>query len=346
MRVFLGMILLFLVIIFAPFGQAQEGTATLVPEATRIAPPDRIEQISWSPDGRYIAVAGGSSGCDPENKETEYAVRIVDALTGDIVNRFVGHNCRLVSIDWSPDGSKIVSSSYDGLSFIWDVETGELIQYGRFGVEIGVGVFWNPDSTMIASIGSGGKNAFVWSAETGKILFALPEHQDFTTSVVWNPTGTRLATSALDNTIRIWDVETQEEILLLEAESQIYWVDWSPDGSSLASANRDGTIQIWDATNGELLSIINTGAGSIEIVLWSPDGTKLASANADGLITIWDTSGERLETMQSHVRGTISIAWNPDSREIAYVDKNMETRSNMLVIAPLVSISPESTEEP
>ena len=65
-------------------------------------------------------------------------------------------------------------------------------------------------------------------------------HELFVWSVAFSPDGTRLASGSGDETVRLWDVETGEEIATLRGhEHFVYSVAFSPDGTRLASGGPD-----------------------------------------------------------------------------------------------------------
>ncbi len=66
--------------------------------------------------------------------------------------------------------------------------------------------------------------------------------------VAFSPDGHRLATSSEDQTVRLWDAETGQEVLTLHGHTDIVpSVVFSPDGNRLVSAGADGTVQIREA---------------------------------------------------------------------------------------------------
>jgi hypothetical protein len=66
--------------------------------------------------------------------------------------------------------------------------------------------------------------------------------------VVCAPDARRLASASLDGTIKIWDLETGQDVLTLHGHPEVFALAFSPDGRRLASGGNDNTIRIWDAT--------------------------------------------------------------------------------------------------
>ena len=299
-----------------------------------------VESLAYSPDGSKIAIASGPFTCDdPDNPAPDaYAVSVLDVTTGQIEKRFRGSTCALVDVAWSPDGTKIATSSFNGHeAFIWDVASETLLATSNIHAEVGIEVVWSPDSTRIASTFSGGKYAVVWDASTGEILFKLGEHADFTTSVSWSPDGNRMATSSLDNTAIIWNTATQQSILTLSYTDQLYWASWSPDGTKISTASRDGNVQVWDSTSGRLLTLFQGHTNSVERVVWNPDGTEIASGSLDGTIRVWEIrTGQEVSIIQGKLGPIVDVAWSPDGSKLAYIGRDSGNQSVPveIVLAP------------
>ena len=110
--------------------------------------------VCFSPDDQLIAYSG-------HNHFDEYRERddiademffVIDAVTGDVRHTFQGHVDHVNSIDFSPDGTKIVSGSQDGTVKIWDVATAEELMtfYHSRSVK---SVEFSPDGTRVVSSG-------------------------------------------------------------------------------------------------------------------------------------------------------------------------------------------------
>jgi WD40 repeat protein len=63
-----------------------------------------------SPDGTAVAVA-----------EDDYAVTVYDAKSGAVRRRLRGHANQVFQLAFTPDGSRLVSVSWDGTGLVWDL---------------------------------------------------------------------------------------------------------------------------------------------------------------------------------------------------------------------------------
>jgi WD40 repeat protein len=57
----------------------------------------------------------------------------------------------------------------------------------------------------------------------------------------------RLLTACSDNTNRLWDLPTRQEVAELRGhEANVHSVAWSPDSTRPVSGSGDFTVRIWD----------------------------------------------------------------------------------------------------
>src|SRR5712671_6613967 len=208
-----------------------------------------------------------------------------------IQNIFHGHSSTVSSVAFSPNGSRIVSGSWDDTIRLWDAETGDAIGKPLEGHSSPVNsVAFSPDGSRIVS-GSFDNTIRLWDAETGDAIGKpLEGHSRNVNSVGFSPDGSRIVSGSEDNTIRLWDAETGDAIgkPIEGHSSDVYSVAFSPDGSRIVSGSFDKTIRLWDAETGDAIGKPLEGHSSpVNSVAFSPDGSRLVSGSSDDTVRLW-----------------------------------------------------------
>jgi WD40 repeat protein len=159
----------------------------------------------------------------------------------------------VVSVAFSPDGTRIVSGSDDETVRVWDTVSGAEALPPLRGHENGVtSVAFSPDGTRIVS-GSDDKTVRVWDTVSGaEALSPLRGHKNWVISVAFSPDGTRIVSGSHDNTVRVWDTVSGAEALppLRGHESGVNSVTFSPDGTRIISRSYDNIVCVWDTATG------------------------------------------------------------------------------------------------
>src|SRR5207245_7241867 len=107
--------------------------------------------------------------------------------------------------------------------------------------------------------------------------------------VTYSADGRLLAAGAGDRTVRIWAVDTLEEVGKLQLGGTIHGVAFSPDGTRLACGCADNTIRLIDLARRREVAELRGHSAYVHAVRFSPDGTRLVSASGDTTVRIWDT---------------------------------------------------------
>jgi WD40 repeat protein len=149
-------------------------------------------------------------------------------------------------------------------------------------------------------------------------------HMDRIESVAWSPDGKRIASSSLDETVKIWDATTGVNILTFRGQSlQAQAISWSPDGVYMASTGglSSERVHIWIASTGRISAKHASYDSHTERVLaiaWSPDGMLIASASEDATVQVWNAmTGRTVFTYRGHSSVVKTVAWSANGRRIA-----------------------------
>jgi NifU-like protein involved in Fe-S cluster formation len=142
------------------------------------------------------------------------------------------------------------------------------------------------------------------------------QHNESVTAAAFSPDGQKLATASLDNTTRLWDAQTGQELQKMEHDNSVNAAVFSPDDLKLATASDDGTARIWNAQTGQELRRLEHDDW-VNAAVFSPDGLKLATASADGTTRIWDAqTGQELQKLE-HDNSVNAAVFSPDGLKLA-----------------------------
>lgn len=146
-------------------------------------------------------------------------------------------------------------------------------------------------------------------------------HDGLILEVGWSPDGIHVASSGIDDTISILNIETGETFQLLGHSPYdpdgIRSVRWSPTGEFLASTGVDGRLIVWDVATGSQLVNVPSGTRWSYAADWSPDGTKIATGSYDGIIRVFDsTSGTLLKSFNGHGLVVWDVDWTSDGSSL------------------------------
>ena len=170
---------------------------------------------------------------------------IWDMATGKELAKLKGHVLAVCTAKFSPDGSKIITSSFDQTAIIWDVVTGmELTRLEGNSGYVATTKFC-PDSSKVVTT-SFNNTAIIWDVATGKELIKLEGHTNPVQTAEFSPDSSKVITASDDHTAIIWDVTTGKKLAMLERHSDgVNTAEFSPDGSKVVTASNDYTAIIW-----------------------------------------------------------------------------------------------------
>ncbi len=258
-------------------------------------------------------------------KACPYTLEAESALIKAIKNKkafFREHKSSVNAVAFSPDGSRVVSGSSDGILILWDAKSGKPIGEPMRGHTSGVtSVAFSPDGSKIVS-GSSDSTLILRDAKSGlSICEPMRGHTSRINAVAFSPDGGQIVSGSRDETLILWDVKSGMPICdpMRGHTDVVGAVAFSPDGSRIASGSWDNTLILWDAKSGNSIGKPMSGhIDKVTSVAFSPDGSRIVSGSADKTLVLWDARcGKPIgKRMKGHAYTVTAVAFSPDGTRI------------------------------
>ncbi|MEM7127842.1 MAG: BTAD domain-containing putative transcriptional regulator [Chloroflexota bacterium] len=266
-----------------------------------------ITNIALTPNNELMA----SSSIDG-------TIRLWDMVSRQVVDVLRGHLSFVWKMTMSADGQHLVSGGTDGVIRHWDLQTsgerrinrtfqGRLKGMSSVAVS-SLGI--TPDGAFLAT---GGNNGWchLWhlsatleadsSRATSRVSatyrHVLKGHSGAIQATTFRPRKAELATVGDDQTVRIWDAQSGQCLMVLqEHNARVNCVVYNKAGTHMVTGDEDGIITLWsidDWGHYQRTDALQASRSAIRALTLSPDETLLAASTTDATIRLWEmTSGE------------------------------------------------------
>ena len=259
-----------------------------------------VRAVAFSP-GATHACAGGDSG----------VARVWNVQTGEVTLTFWNHGSlnRITAMEFSPDGSYIVSTSIYRMVLVWDSSTGvELTRYTGHPASVNC-VAISPDGTRVAT-GDSANAVHVWDFATGNHIYTHEGHTGPVSSVKFHPDGNLVISSSNVQEIQAWNPDTGEVLL-----QNIY----SPSST---------TVPLTAGTQTSTISIAGTGNTvnndfRIDMYLVYPVTTDLVidlTSHAGTTVRLWNQGNVNF----GNISGTFPTTLTPAESLDAFIGESLD----------------------
>ena len=282
---------------------------------------DHVNQLAFSPDGRWLASGGD-----------DRSVKLWNIATGQMLRSIDEHPGKIAALAISPDGQRIATSYLfdDKTIKVWRSDTGALLKTLNLPDPQAQtdGLAFAADGTLIANayrqiyrfdIDGGPK--------TGPVGRAGAQSY-FPTNMALSPDGKLIAFVYSEEKSRIrtaiFNAATGAQIRTLDSPASpglTRDIRFSPDGRLLA-VPKEKAIRIWDLSSGNQRTL--SSDQDVSQVAWGLDGSRLYSVGSNHGIDVWDvargTVQKRIKSPSSDDDGAdfrSAIAVSPDGKTIA-----------------------------
>jgi WD40 repeat protein len=268
------------------------GDGTLDRRLTGLA--ERVYDIAYSPDGKWLATASGDPGV--------YGIArlwIAEPGGGGKPVRDLAETQDVVfAVAFSPDSKKVATAGADRTIRVFEVETGKLLTQIEDHADWIFGIAFSPDGKRLASA-SRDKTAKVFDLEKKESLVTFPGHAQPIYTVSFTPDGKGVATGGEDNRIRIWNPDNDGKSIREVGGfgGTVYKLRFTPDGKNLVAASGDKVVHVFDAKGAAQRKLQGHNDWVYALAI-SPDSKTVASGSWDGEVKLWNLAdGKLLKTI-------------------------------------------------
>lgn len=301
-----------------------------------------------SPDGKILATGSG----DPDG-----FIKLWDLETHLPISRKFenpsqqepfdrGHTEGVLSISFSKDGQRLLTSSYDKTARLWDVASGR--QLRRFW-----GHNWwvwdanfSSDERRIVTASQDG-TAVIWSVETGEKGAPFTGHQGpiYSAHFSPDPESTHVVTSGYDRRILLWKpedivpfnfekivsgqkVEPTPYIAFEGHQESVQSAEFSQDGSMIISASHDNTVKLWDVETVKAIKTFRGHDSWVQAATLLNDGKWILSASHDAQLKLWNIAGyAEIRTLKGrvlakHVDAILDVSFSKDGKRLVTASRD------------------------
>jgi WD40 repeat protein len=213
-------------------------------------------------------------------------------------------DCRVDSVQWSPDNRRIASGAANGTIFIWNAAMGILTTMIQAPSQV-FSVCWSSDGAYVSATFSGGETLSVWNADTGD-LWKQHDCRSAQGKMAWHPSDYKVVIGFVS--VSVIDVHSGHKIEMHGGHTKVVKdICWSPNGKRVLSAGYDGAF-VWDLgeQQGHQIFHENTFA-----VAWCPDGSKTVLAHGQGVSILSSDDWLELRVYAGNGSRVMSLAWHP-----------------------------------
>lgn len=236
-----------------------------------------VENMAWSPDGRWIAATAGKF------------LRFWQPATG-VVHDVPPSKTTWTSLCWNSIRLEVAAARFGAIE-LWQANSGEHIQTLDWSTSL-ISVTWAPDGNWLAA-GTQELSVQIWPVpfrpERDSEL-AMSGYAAKVRQFAWHYSGRFLATGG-GNDVMVWDFrgkgpEGTTPRILTGHLQKVSVLAHQKSGHLLASGGADGLVLLWNVgkTSGPLEQY--QLSGPITALAWNFDGTALAVGSHAGEVAL------------------------------------------------------------
>lgn len=241
-----------------------------------------------------------------------------------------GHTGLISAMEYTPDGSRLVTVGDDLSVRLWDTRAARSLQtwYPQLvNQRQPLAIAVSPDGDRIAVAGVSAEptlpTLFVFSRATGQLRRVEGAHTQRIAALQFASGGETLFSADFAGKLVGWDTGSLKVITEVKIESQFRALALSKETNRIAAAASDGSAYVYEAKTGEQRLRTPSGSSPCLSVAFSPDGSRLATCDQRG-VRQWSVEGMPIgEFVDLGEHAPRIIRYTSDGKELVFAGNQL-----------------------
>jgi len=241
--------------------------------------------LAFSPNNKFIAVAGPSNDISVFNTQTSYLISV-----------FEDHEQTISSLVFIKSGSVMLSGSFDGSICGWDFHTFALClkrsqseknaQSDNAIISISL-----PANESVIVVGYTTGVISIFDVMTVQPIESFKAHNHCLMDCAISHNGEYIVSASQDNSARLWNTFSKgyrKPLMTMNHDDFVLTACFSNDDIFVFTGSKDESIRAWDTNTKSLLFTINAHQNTLFKISHHPTEKTIITCSGDGLVAVFD----------------------------------------------------------